>query len=172
MFFRSRTGFLDQALIAQSILAHTHHYFEMKKLFHVETKIYSFVCSSLFLRPFDLFVAKHNFIPDSTSICDKKCHENFIPPIYIDMSQKNSRGMKKMYFYRSEIKITSYSYTVFYAFLRYIYTDQVELPPEDAIGEFLNIIRNRIWLIFLDSLFRFSISVIVRPIYYCSPCSY
>jgi hypothetical protein len=73
MFFRSRTSFLDQALIAQSILAHTHLYFEMKQLFHVETKIYSFVCSSLFLRPFDLFVAKHNSIPDSTSICDKKC---------------------------------------------------------------------------------------------------
>ncbi|XP_046853542.1 RCC1 and BTB domain-containing protein 1-like isoform X2 [Xenia sp. Carnegie-2017] len=35
---------------------------------------------------------------------------------------------------QNEIKITTYSYPVFYAFLRYIYTDEVELPPEDAIG--------------------------------------
>ncbi|XP_028401889.1 RCC1 and BTB domain-containing protein 1-like [Dendronephthya gigantea] len=35
---------------------------------------------------------------------------------------------------QNEIKITSYSYSVFYAFLRYLYTDQVDLAPEDAIG--------------------------------------
>lgn len=35
---------------------------------------------------------------------------------------------------KSEIEITTYSYAVYYAFLRYVYTDQVELSPEDAIG--------------------------------------
>ncbi|KAK2182866.1 hypothetical protein NP493_331g00003 [Ridgeia piscesae] len=32
------------------------------------------------------------------------------------------------------IEILHYSYPVYYAFLRYLYTDQLELPPEDAIG--------------------------------------
>ncbi|XP_013780686.1 RCC1 and BTB domain-containing protein 1-like [Limulus polyphemus] len=32
------------------------------------------------------------------------------------------------------IEITQFSYPVYQAFLRYLYTDEVELPPEDAIG--------------------------------------
>lgn len=32
------------------------------------------------------------------------------------------------------IEITQFSYPVYYAFLKYLYTDQVHLPPEDAIG--------------------------------------
>ncbi|XP_077987342.1 RCC1 and BTB domain-containing protein 1-like [Glandiceps talaboti] len=32
------------------------------------------------------------------------------------------------------IDITQFTYPVYYAFLKYLYTDQVELPPEDAIG--------------------------------------
>ena len=34
------------------------------------------------------------------------------------------------------IEITGYSYPVFYSFVRWLYTDYVELPPEDAIGKF------------------------------------
>lgn len=35
----------------------------------------------------------------------------------------------------SVIEITQFSYPVYYAFLEYLYTDQVHLLPEDAIGE-------------------------------------
>lgn len=35
---------------------------------------------------------------------------------------------------KNEIKINTYAHPVYHAFLRYLYTDQVELPPEDAIG--------------------------------------
>ena len=33
------------------------------------------------------------------------------------------------------VEITGYSYPVFFSFLRWLYTDHVELPPEGAIGE-------------------------------------
>ena len=33
------------------------------------------------------------------------------------------------------IEVTQFSYPVYYAFLEYLYTDQVHLQPEDAIGE-------------------------------------
>lgn len=33
------------------------------------------------------------------------------------------------------IEINDYSYSVIYSFLRWLYTDQVDLQPEDAIGE-------------------------------------
>ena len=32
------------------------------------------------------------------------------------------------------VDIRHFSYPVYHAFLRYLYTDEVELPPEDAIG--------------------------------------
>lgn len=35
---------------------------------------------------------------------------------------------------KDEIEITQFSYPVYHAFLQYIYTDEVNLPPEDAIG--------------------------------------
>jgi hypothetical protein len=34
----------------------------------------------------------------------------------------------------SVIQIPFYSYTVYRAFLGYLYTDHIDLPPEDAIG--------------------------------------
>ena len=41
----------------------------------------------------------------------------------------------------SEIKITTYSYAVYHAFLRYLYSDKVELPPEEAIGKCLYVVH-------------------------------
>eukprot|EP00112_Aurelia_sp_Birch-Aquarium-sp1_P023191 Seg681.3 transcript_id=Seg681.3/GoldUCD/mRNA.D3Y31 product="RCC1 and BTB domain-containing protein 1" protein_id=Seg681.3/GoldUCD/D3Y31 len=35
---------------------------------------------------------------------------------------------------KSEIEISEFSYTVFKSFLKYLYTDEVDLPPGDAIG--------------------------------------
>ena len=32
------------------------------------------------------------------------------------------------------VKIHQFSYSVYRAFLKYLYTDEVDLPPEDAIG--------------------------------------
>lgn len=34
----------------------------------------------------------------------------------------------------SVIEIPHYNYAVYRAFLQYLYTDKVDLPPEDAIG--------------------------------------
>jgi len=48
-----------------------------------------------------------------------------------------------LHFY-SVIEILHYSYPVYYAFLRYLYTDQLELPPEDAIGTY-DVSYQRIW---------------------------
>ena len=33
-----------------------------------------------------------------------------------------------------EIEVTQFSYNVYEAFIRYLYTDFVDLPPHDAIG--------------------------------------
>lgn len=33
------------------------------------------------------------------------------------------------------IEISQFSYPVYHSFLKFLYTDQVELPPEEAIGE-------------------------------------
>ena len=33
------------------------------------------------------------------------------------------------------IEVTQFSYPVYYAFLKYLYTDHVHLEPEDAIGK-------------------------------------
>ena len=38
------------------------------------------------------------------------------------------------------IEINGYSFPVVYSFLKWLYTDHVELPPEDAIGKSLIII--------------------------------
>merc|ERR1719376_273059 len=35
---------------------------------------------------------------------------------------------------QDEVKIHQFSYSVYRAFLKYLYTDEVDLPPEDAIG--------------------------------------
>ena len=35
------------------------------------------------------------------------------------------------------IEVTQFSYSVYRAFLQYLYTDHVHLQPEDAIGEYL-----------------------------------
>ncbi len=37
--------------------------------------------------------------------------------------------------FSSTIEIPHYTYAVYRAFLQYLYTDKVELPPEDAIGK-------------------------------------
>lgn len=39
-----------------------------------------------------------------------------------------NEGMKEV------IEIDQFSYPVYHAFLQYLYTDTVDLPPEDAIG--------------------------------------
>jgi len=44
------------------------------------------------------------------------------------------------------IEINGYSYPVVYSFLQWLYTDHVELPPEDAIGESASRIT---WFVFL-----------------------
>lgn len=35
------------------------------------------------------------------------------------------------------IEIDQFSYLVYRAFLEYLYTDTINLPPEDAVGKFL-----------------------------------
>lgn len=40
-----------------------------------------------------------------------------------------------VWLYCSVIEIPHCSYPVYRAFLNYLYTDKVELPPEDAIGK-------------------------------------
>lgn len=40
-----------------------------------------------------------------------------------------------LFFSCSVIEITQFSYPVYYAFLEFLYTDQVHLQPEDAIGK-------------------------------------
>ena len=47
--------------------------------------------------------------------------------------------MFKPFFCFSVIEIPHYSYDVYYAFLLFLYTDRVELPPEDAISMFLSV---------------------------------
>jgi hypothetical protein len=36
------------------------------------------------------------------------------------------------------IEISQYTYTVYKAFLKYLYTDRVDLKPEEAIGMYIN----------------------------------
>jgi len=35
---------------------------------------------------------------------------------------------------KSEIEISDFTYTIFKAFLQFLYTDEIDLPPEDTIG--------------------------------------
>ena len=37
----------------------------------------------------------------------------------------------------SKMVIESFSYAVFHAFIKYLYTDEVDLKPEDAVGRFM-----------------------------------
>ena len=53
------------------------------------------------------------------------------------------------------VEINGYSYPVVYSFLRWLYTDHVELPPDDAIGEMIfssDIIRTNPVLLLLFTL--------------------
>jgi hypothetical protein len=36
----------------------------------------------------------------------------------------------------SVLEMDEFSYVVYHAFLQYLYTDEVNLPPESALGEF------------------------------------
>lgn len=42
-------------------------------------------------------------------------------------------------FFYSSIEVSQFSYAVYKAFLQYLYTDQVNLKPEEAIGTCINI---------------------------------
>jgi hypothetical protein len=39
----------------------------------------------------------------------------------------------------SVLEMDQFSYVVYNAFLRYLYTDEVNLPPESALGEFFRV---------------------------------
>ena len=41
-----------------------------------------------------------------------------------------------MFLFFSVVEVVHFSYPVYYAFLQYLYTDKVDLAPEDAIGKY------------------------------------
>lgn len=60
-----------------------------------------------------------------------------------------------MYHYRV-LEVDRDSYAVYRAFLQYLYTDEVDLPAEDALGNFFQNLRNYFsWYIPTRDLFLF-----------------
>lgn len=45
------------------------------------------------------------------------------------------------------IEIDQFSYPVYRSFLEFLYTDSVDLPPEDAIGGFNSLVHRTLMLI-------------------------
>ena len=46
-----------------------------------------------------------------------------------------------LFLLHSKQVIKSFSYKVFYAFIKYLYTDEVNMKPEDAIGKLLSAVK-------------------------------
>ena len=53
----------------------------------------------------------------------------------VDFIVFNVTILISIFFSFSTIEITQFPYSVYRAFLQYLYTDTVDLPPEDAIGK-------------------------------------